>query len=255
MRPRRQAFGFTLIELLTVIAIMMLVMALALPNFIEIMRNRRWTSAFTNVQAMVTRARAFASTLHADFSVEFNCQDNGTAIWIESESNLIETLQGDPSTSWSYGFKWGEWAAAAGGYGENPGDGVGMLYDPSVGWKPIWPPDYGFKPEPQAAVGGGSDTNYFTYYGDNARQSEVVLIGSGITIDNTPEWSPNFISWDMLVQHSCRFGKDPYPDIRVNMTGALVQPLEPVICFRQVNSDQRRRLQVVRCTGRLIGRQ
>jgi hypothetical protein len=48
------------------------------------------------------------------------------------------------------------------------------------------------------------------------------------------------------------YGFDNYKDIRIATNGALVQTQDPVICLRQIRSDQFRKMAVIRCTGRLV---
>ena len=57
--------GFTLIELLAVVAIIILVMALAMPNFVAMLRGRKWAAAVGNIQGMIWRARALATVMPA----------------------------------------------------------------------------------------------------------------------------------------------------------------------------------------------
>ena len=89
--------GFTLIELLTVVAIMMLVMGMALPNFIAMMKERKWSTAVGNIQNMIWRARAFATNERCDCSVEMQIDNSTTTMWLESESNVIESI---PDYDW-----------------------------------------------------------------------------------------------------------------------------------------------------------
>ena len=235
-RPKGLSRAFTLIELLTVIAIVMLIMGLALPNFIEIMRNRKWSAAVGNVQNMIIRARAFATNCRTDASVEFDVQgDNGTRMWLESESNLIETMpdyttfvntlrSGSKAGSPEYVFRNSVWAASGGASNGS--------YNPA---------------NTQAMYQYGNTI----YYGDNARQSEVVWLGSGMTLDRSGSHSPNFVSWD-APRIGCPYGKDNYPDVRIGPHGALVQSREPTLCFKETGAEQRRSFTVVRCTGRLV---
>ena len=60
MRRRSAKRAFTLIEMLAVIAIIMLVMALALPNFMAMMKHQRWVAAIGAFQNVVRRCRIFA---------------------------------------------------------------------------------------------------------------------------------------------------------------------------------------------------
>jgi len=90
-----------------------------------------------------------------------------------------------------------------------------------------------------------------TRYGDNARQSEVVELGHGLTIDDSALRSSHFVSWDAPGSVK-RYGEDSYKDIRIGPNGALVQSLNPVIAIKQMDSDEFRQVEVIRCTGRLV---
>jgi len=226
--------GFTLIEMLTVIAIIMVVMALALPNFVAMMKDRKWGAAITTIQTLVWRARALATNVRKDFSVEFNVQgDNGTTMWIESEMNQLERI---PDLDYfqeqiTSGYVFQTWIL-----------------------NKIWTPSGG-----TCTSAGGHYTNFkIDYakskphmYGDNARQSEVVELGSGLTVDDSPGMSPNFVSWDHPTSVT-KYGEDLYKDIRIGPNGALIQTRDATICIKQIRAEERRQVQVIRCTGRLI---
>lgn len=224
--------GFTLIEMLTVIAIIMVVMALALPNFVAMMKEQRWTSAVSAMQTMVMRARALATNARKDISVEFDIQtDNGTRMWLESEVNALERLPD-----------------------------LDYLQD-RMDRHPfrIWILDVYWTPSGGTYSGYGPYTNFqINYansrikdYGDNARQSEIVWLSGGLTLDDTVGVSRNFVSWD--APRSVRnYGEDRYKDIRIGPNGALVQSQDPVIAIRRIDSGEVRKVEVVRCTGRLI---
>jgi len=95
MRRRSAKRAFTLIEMLAVIAIIMLVMAMALPNFMAMMEHRRWVAAISSFQNVVRRCRIFAINERRDYAIEF-CEDvdNGTQYFrIEIESALLETTK------------------------------------------------------------------------------------------------------------------------------------------------------------------
>jgi hypothetical protein len=234
--PRAPA-GFTIIEMLAVITIIMVVMALALPNFVAMMKERRWTAALTNMQIMIWRARALATNVRKDMSVEFDIQgDNGTTMWLESEMNALERLpdleylrdQMGGSHSFRIGILERYWLPSGGTY--QVVDGVYTNFQI----------DYA-NSQPEM-------------YGDNARQSEAVDLGYGLTIDDSPIRSPNFVNWD--AQSSVlKYGCDARKDIRIGPNGALVQTKDPVLCIRQRLGVESRQVQVVRCTGRLVSAQ
>jgi hypothetical protein len=230
--------GFTMIEMLTVIVIIMIVMALALPDFVHMMKERKWAAGIANIQGMVMRARALATNVRKDFAVEFNIMgDNGTTMWLESKSNFIERL---PDLNWlvnEYGGEidriynllqeGGEWYDAGGTYSGSS-------------------PNYIFTLNPQNARP--------EYYGHAAHQSEIVTLGSSLTIDDSSAQSPNFINWNAQASVT-KYGWDNTTDIRIGPNGALVQSTDPVICLRLIRGVERRKVEVVRCTGRLINPQ
>jgi hypothetical protein len=228
--------GFTIIEMLMVITIIMLVMGLALPNFVAMMKERKWTTAVANVQVMVWRARALATNVRKDFSVEFDIQgDNGTTMWLESEMNDLEAM---PEIYWLQ--------EQIGGY---------TFRDYIL--SPIWSPSGGtYQADPaRNSYNTNFQINYANskpqQYGDNARQSEVVELARGLTIDPAPGVSPNFLNWDVATAQRL-YGVDNRKDIRIGPNGALVQSINPVICIRQIAGGEYRQFEVIRCTGRMV---
>jgi hypothetical protein len=234
--PRAPA-GFTIIEMLAVITIIMVVMALALPNFVAMMKQRRWSSAVTTMQTMVWRARALATNARKDMSVEFDIQgDNGTTMWLESEMNSLERIPdlNNVRDQMGGGYTFRDWIL------EQIWTPSGGTYDIVSGVYTNFQIDYAnSKPE---------------LYGDNARQSEVVELGSGLTIDDSPAGSPHFVNWDSQTSVAM-YGWDTHKDIRIGPNGALVQSQDPVICIRQTRGGEYRKVEVIRCTGRLVSAQ
>jgi prepilin-type N-terminal cleavage/methylation domain-containing protein len=66
--------GMTLIELMAAIAIIMLVVALALPNLAGMLNAQRWTAATSALQNALRRCRAWAISERRDHAVEI-CTD------------------------------------------------------------------------------------------------------------------------------------------------------------------------------------
>jgi prepilin-type N-terminal cleavage/methylation domain-containing protein len=231
--------AFTLIEVLAVIAIIMGVMALAVPNFIAIMKSQRWSAAVSKMQAMVWRARALAANAHKDISVEFDVQgDNGTCMWLESESNDLERV---PDLDVFFDYLDNYW-------------GFNQFL------QRVWVPAGGtYDVVPANNKWGSKFTNFqINYtkskpeqYGDNARQSEVVELAYGLTIDSSPTRSPYFINWDARTS-VMNYGWDTHNDIRIGPNGALVQTHDATICVKQIRGEEYRQVWVIRCTGRLV---
>ncbi len=258
--------GFTMIELLTVIAILILLAAMALPNFIEIMKGRRWTAAVSDLQTMVMRARALATNIRRDFSVEFKVLDNGTTMWLESEENDVERTPDLFELQHELGgqaplrfFITGAFYQAGGRYTDGWYESIctvcGRRWS-SAGSRGNCPNCGNSGPWNNPIV---SRTYYYniTYnssltsvssFGDNARQSNFTRLGPHLTID-LPRCR-DFVSWDSR-NSVAAYGYDEYPDIRIGTNGALIQTREPVICIKDIDTGARRAVTVVRCTGRV----
>ena len=83
--------GFTLVELLTVIALIVIIAAVAVPNFASMIREQRWTSAIGSIQTAIMRARTYAVNEELDYAVEFcTDKDGATYLRIEAESAYLE---------------------------------------------------------------------------------------------------------------------------------------------------------------------
>jgi len=243
LRAVSSSNGFTLIEVLAVIAIIMVIIGLVMPNFLAMMRGHRWAAAVSNIQRMIWRARTLATNGRRDMSVEFEIDpESDTRMWIESEAQALERIPNLVELQ--------KMIADAASYADEhayPGSSIQGLVN-------LW-----------TASGGTCDwqngyyvnfrinqSNTVDYrYGDNARQSEIVDLATGLTVDNDPVNSPNFINWD--APRSVKWaGGDTHPDIRIGPSGSLVQTLDPVICIKRIDGEERRRVRVIRCTGRLV---
>ena len=236
----RASPGFTLIEMLTVIGILLLIMALALPNFVAMMKGRKWATAVNTIQHMVWRARALATNVRKDMSVEFDINaDNGTWMWVESEVQVLERVPDLDLVQ--------QTIASGEGYNMYPGSAIDWLVNlwKNSGGTCEWKDGYYINFQLNAANTSSGR------YGDNARQSEEVELGSGMTIDTDPQKSPHFINWDAPGSVAWK-GDDPYRDIRIGPNGALVQTIDPTLCITRKDSGEHKQVRVVRCTGRLV---
>ena len=91
MLLRRLMVGFTLVELLTVVALIILIVALAVPNFASMLRQQRWSAAVASLQAAILRTKTYCITDRRDHAVEFCKDEDGTYyIRIEAESAFLE---------------------------------------------------------------------------------------------------------------------------------------------------------------------
>ena len=90
-RMARKHVGFTLVELLTVIALIVIIAAVAVPNFAAMIREQRWTSAIGSIQTAIMRTRTYAVNKELDHAVEFCTDKDGTTyLRIEAESAYLE---------------------------------------------------------------------------------------------------------------------------------------------------------------------
>ena len=226
--------------MLAVIANLLVIMGLALPNFMAIMKGRKWAAATMRIQNLIWRARALATYVRKDMSVEFDIDpDNGTWMWVESEVQVLERVPDLELVQ--------KTIATGEGYHMYPGSAIHWLVNlwKNSGGTCEW--EGGYYVNFQLNATNTSSGRY----GDNARQTEEVELGAGMTIDTDPSYSPNFINWDAPASVVWK-GDDRYKDVRIGPNGALVQTRDPTLCIKQMHGGERKQLQVIRCTGRLV---
>lgn len=94
MRPGlRVERAFTLVELLAVMGLIILVAAMAVPNFASMIREQRWSSAVGQLQNAVLRVKTYCVAKRYDHAIEF-CQDARGVYYLrlEAESAFLERI-------------------------------------------------------------------------------------------------------------------------------------------------------------------
>ncbi|MCP4717100.1 MAG: prepilin-type N-terminal cleavage/methylation domain-containing protein [Deltaproteobacteria bacterium] len=120
--------GFSLVELMVVVAVLAIMGAVAVPNFVTGMSNYRMKRAASDLAARIRQARATAVKEHRDVPVRFIVNNNRYFIntqWYPESGQSLPQYYGDGI---SYGTgdatqnatKWG---------GSLPGDGVSFAGD------------------------------------------------------------------------------------------------------------------------------
>ena len=239
--------GFTLIEMLTVIAIIIVVMALALPNFFELLRAQRWSAASGAVQNALLRCQSWAINTRRDHSVEICFADDNECQYlrIETESALLESICELNSyyrdqcdyyymrlpVDWLQAFK------GAGGQMVNP---------PAHPWGQY--PDTRFEYQgPRYEV----DYPWTPQVRDNLLVDCEIVIPHGIFI--SLEKSTNLMNYDkrpLTTNDMPQYGWDETMDLRFDSRGTLVQSRNPELVLENPDGETMK-LQVLRSTGRV----
>jgi len=247
--PNRQV-GMTLIELLAVIAIIMVVIALAVPNFASMLRSQRWAAAATALQNAIQRCQTFAVNGHQDHSIEFCTYPDNSAQYfrIEVESSVLESIPElntyfrDQCDYYSLllPIDWMNIFKAAGGQVQNE---TGTVWDRRPQMRFVW-------------TGPKYDVNGWAWpwvhrVKDNFKVGEDIALPYSITVDNST--STNLINYDKPPQTTLdipQYGWDYTRDLRFSLTGTLVQAQNPEIVLMNTMGEHMR-LQVLRSTGQL----
>ena len=257
MRRRTKQTGMTLIELLAVIGIIVVVLALTLPNFSSMMRSHRWASARGALQNALLRCRTHAINSRRDHAIEICTHaDNSCQYFrIETESALLESLPELNSYFANYCHYYymrlpQDWIRAfrnGGGVVKNPG---------TQPWPPEWEvtsPDTSFEYEgPKLDVDQASDDQPGSpRTQDNLKVDDHIFLPHAIRVDGTA--SKRVVNYDkppQTVDDTPQYGWDETPDLRFNMAGVLVQAQNPEIVLVD-KSGEHMRLQILRNTARV----
>ena len=251
--------GMTLIELLTVIAIVMVIVALALPNFASMMRAQKWSSATTALQNTLLRCQTLAVTDRRDYSLELcSVADNASQYFrMEVESAALESI---PELNDYYHN------ACQNYFMRLPIDWVGIFVSgggvinnyPGNPWGQ-WPATSFAYTGPRYDV-KAQDWRSPNEIQDNRRIDENIFLPIGILIDF--DKSLHLMNYDKPPSGPSampQYGWDYTKDLRFNMTGTLVQAQNPEIVLKLVEYPGRKpegvrehmRLQLLRSTARL----
>lgn len=241
--------GMTFIELLTVVGIIIVVLALALPNFASMLRSQRWAAASGALQNALMRCRTYAVNDRRDHSIEI-CLDNQTKTQyfrLEVESTLLETI---PELNAYYRNQadclqvrlprdWKQAFHAAGG--TTTGETTHYVVNPNLRF---------LYEGPKYDVDG---TAYRLAHRikDNLKVDDHIFLPHSIKVDFAA--STNLINYDKPPQkpgHLPQYGWDYTRDIRFNIAGVLVQARNPEIVLLN-NAGEHMRLQILRSTARI----
>ena len=142
----RKQGGFTLIELMIVVAIIGILAAIAIPNFLQYQMKSRQSEAKTNLQAIKTSEISFQA-------------ERGCYIGVTAEVGSVAPIAGTKSTP----FLWGAGTA------------------PTAG-APLWCVAGGVFGGTFADVGFKATGNVNYYYGVDSAVAPVLGIGTGYTV-------------------------------------------------------------------------
>ena len=256
--------GFTLIEMLTVIAIILVVAALALPNFWEMIRQQRWNAASSAFQIALMRCRSWAISERRDHSVELciSPDDNEQQyLRIEVESSLLESIAELNSyfkdqCNYYYMRLPVDWLGAfvAGGgtvqnYAAHPwGQYPDMRF---VYSGPVVVGPGATAPAPGWRTASGGDWRINEQIRDNLLVDDEIFLPHGILVNYAK--STNLMNFDAPpTTENClpQYGWDYTKDLRFDQRGTLVQAKNPEIVLED-RAGEMIQFQVLRSTGRI----
>ncbi len=246
----RRSRAMTMIELLTVIAIMMVILALAVPNFSTMLRSQRWSAASSSFQNALLRCQTLAATDRRDYSLELctNADNASQYFRMEVESAVLESL---PELNDYYHnacqnyfmrlpVDWvGVFTAGGGVINNSPGNPWGQ-----------WPSTSFSYNGPKYDIDRG-DWRISNTIRDNLKVDENIFLPYGVKIDFAK--STHLMNYDKPpsgVADMPQYGYDTTMDLRFTMTGTLVQAQNPEVLLVNPTKEYMR-LQVLRSTARV----
>ena len=249
MLPMDRSDGMTLIELLTVIAIIVVILALALPNFSTMVRSQKWSAASSALQNALMRCQTYAVNDRLDHSIEFCTEEDNASQYlrIEVESALLESI---PELNAYYKDQCEFY------YMRLPEDwlrtfkngGGEVINAPAHPWGAYPNTKFGYPDPPYYNI----SSYWEPKTKDNLKVDDHIQLPYGITV-NFAE-SSHLINYDKAPAGDPsampQYGWDYTRDLRFNMAGILVQAQNPEIVL-QNKANERMRLQILRSTGRV----
>ncbi|KPJ53552.1 MAG: hypothetical protein AMS16_05230 [Planctomycetes bacterium DG_58] len=218
--------AFTLVELLAVIAIIMLVMALALPNFSSMVRSQRWAAASGALQNALLRCQTYAVNDRQDHAIEICLDEDNTTQYfrLEVESALLESIC-ELNTYYRDQCEYY--------YMRMPVDWLRTFKN--AGGQVLNPPDHpwGAYPNTRFAYDGPRydiSSPWDPKTKDNLKIDEDIRLPHSIRIDfQASTQLTNYDPPPNRVSDTPQYGWDYTPDLRINMAGVLVQAKNPEV--------------------------
>ena len=257
MSHRKDNAGMTIIELLTVIAIIVAIVALAVPNFSSMVRSQRWAAATASVQNVLYRCQSFAVNSRRDQAIEICTHVDNSAQYfrIETESALLESI---PELNnyfrlhceYYYMRLPQDWVRTF----QNGGGEVNNPHEQP--WPPEWEVqshDTSFEYEgPRYDVDRASvDHPGSPRTQDNLKVDDHIWLPHSITVDfGASKFLTNYDKPPESANDVPQYGWDETEDLRFNVIGVLVQAQNPEIVLKDTMGEHMR-LQILRSTVRV----
>ncbi len=150
---RRNSDGFSLIELLIVVAIILIIAAIAIPNYMRSKMRANEASAVENLRTITTASVVYSTTYSIGFSPSLTALSGNSLIPDQTQAGLIDTVLAAGSKS-GYSYT----------YSVTVTDSTGDVVDYSVNADPLIP-------------GNTGDRHFYTDQSDIIRQNFTAAAG------------------------------------------------------------------------------